>query len=187
MPVTEGQTSQSGIVTDANGQRHIPSSQRADGTTRREIKIRPGYKPPEDVEVYRNRTAQSSRSRGKGAVPGAEAVDDSSTSKPSTTASNKNAKRREARRKTKALDDAEAAEDTVKTDERSKITPELSSQAGSLGELKQSVADVTVNPEAEKERKAKRLRKKLREARELQEKKERGEGLLPSSCRKLSR
>lgn len=135
MPTIETKTSQSGIVTDANGQRHIPSSQRADGTTRREIKIRPGYKPPEDVELYRNRTGQTLRSRGKGAVPGAEAADDSSTSRFSTAASSKNAKRREARRKTKAPDDLEATDDAFETEEQSKAKPSSQDSQGAREKL----------------------------------------------------
>ena len=62
-----------GIVTDeSSGQRQIPESVRADGSTRKAIKIRPGYRPPEDVEVYKNRTAETFRSRHKGGVIGAE-------------------------------------------------------------------------------------------------------------------
>lgn len=47
------------------------------GSKRKEIKIRPGYKPPEDMEVYITRTAEASRNRGnRGGVPGVEGLDD---------------------------------------------------------------------------------------------------------------
>lgn len=39
---------------------------------RKEIRVRPGYRPPEDVEVYKNRTAEHFKARG---VPGAEYAD----------------------------------------------------------------------------------------------------------------
>ncbi|CRK34081.1 hypothetical protein BN1723_018539, partial [Verticillium longisporum] len=35
---------------DKGGERFIPESQRADGSTRKAIKIRPGFRPTEDVE-----------------------------------------------------------------------------------------------------------------------------------------
>src|SRR4030081_2043410 len=89
--------SKSGIIEDQSGERHIPSSVRPDGSKRKEIKIRPGYKPPEDVEVYKNRTAEGFRTRGKGGVPGAEGL--KAEEGDATPANNKNAKRREARRK----------------------------------------------------------------------------------------
>ena len=47
-------TTISGILLDIgqNGARIVPSSRRANGTIRPEIKIRPGYIPPEDARVY---------------------------------------------------------------------------------------------------------------------------------------
>jgi hypothetical protein len=36
------------------------------------VEVRPGYKPPEDVELYKNRAAAAWKNRGKGGVPGAE-------------------------------------------------------------------------------------------------------------------
>ena len=66
--------SRAGIIQDQTGERHIPSSVRPDGSERKEIKIRPGYRPPEDVEVYKNRTAEGFRTRGSGGVPGADGL-----------------------------------------------------------------------------------------------------------------
>src|ERR1700761_2995581 len=94
------QPSKSGITTSETGERHIPASTRADGSVRREIRVKPGYKPPEDVEVYKNRTAEAWKNRGKGGVPGAESVVDKDAAQ--SAAANKNAKRREARKKAAA-------------------------------------------------------------------------------------
>ncbi len=104
------QPSNSGIVTDDSGERHIPESTRADGSTRKAIKIRPGYRPPEDIEVYKNRTAESFRNRGKGPVPGAEGLGDSTPADQTSAAANKNAKRREARKRAKAAGEEGDAE-----------------------------------------------------------------------------
>lgn len=179
--------SKSGIVTDEHGQRHIPSSTRADGSKRKEIKIRPGYKPPEDVEVYRNRTAQAFRTRGKGGVPGAEAKEEDAGGA-GTAASNKNAKRREARKKAKAAAGEEDGEEDGEGDggdvnEKREADSKTTAAAAALEEQ----APLEVDEQAEKEKKAKKLRKKLREARDLQQKKDRGEGLLPEQLQKAIR
>jgi hypothetical protein len=43
----------SGITTSLEGEHIVPASKRADGTARKEIKIRPGYVPEEDRERYK--------------------------------------------------------------------------------------------------------------------------------------
>ncbi len=154
----------SGIVTDESGERHIPASKRADGTTRKAIKIRPGYRPPEDVEVYKTRTAENFRNRGKGPVPGAEGLKEDKQAQSSSASGNKNAKRREARKKAKAAGEVEDA------------APAPAEEAG-----KEEVAD----SEAEKEKKVRTLKKKIRQAKELKEKKETGESLLPEQIAKV--
>lgn len=158
------QPTNSGIVTDETGERKIPESVRADGSTRKAIKIRPGYRPPEDVEVYKNRTAETFRNRGKGPVPGSEGIKDNT--KADSSASNKNAKRREARKKAKAEGEGDDKEKAEKKEE-----------------VKEEV--VVVDEEAEKEKKARNLKKKLRQARDLKEKKEGGGSLLPEQIAKV--
>lgn len=166
MPTNEKDpsTSSSGIITNASGDRHIPSSVRADGSTRKEIKIKPGYRPPEDVEVYKNRTAAAWKSRGTGGVPGAD-TSETATSPATNKPSNKNAKRREARKKAKATDEGEVEKDGETQTEN--VKPEEK------------------DLEVEKEKQARKLKKKLREARELQEKKNKGEGLLQEQFEKV--
>ncbi|KAK0731199.1 hypothetical protein B0H67DRAFT_477685 [Lasiosphaeris hirsuta] len=158
------QPTNSGIIIDEkSGERKIPESVRADGTKRKAIKIRPGYRPPEDVEVYKNRTAETFRSRGNGPVPGAESlVDDRNPGASSATvAANKNAKRREARKKAKAT-------------------------GGSVnGDAQPEAATEELDPKAEKEKKVRNLKKKLRQAKDLKEKKDVGESLLPEQIAKV--
>lgn len=174
MPAQDNETpTSSGIVLDeTTGQRHVPSSTRADGTKRREIRIRPGYQPPEDVKVYRNRSAATWQTRGKGGVPGAEGLATGDNSNQSVnTASNKNAKRREAKKKAKAEEQPE--EDEKQT------------EAADATDSKAEVAEQALDPDAEKEKKARNLKKKLRQARDLREKKDKGESLLPEQLAKI--
>jgi partner of Y14 and mago protein len=156
------ESSKAGITLDNEGNRIIPSSVRADGTLRKAIKVRPGYKPPEDVEVYKNRTSEAWKNRGKGGVPGAEPID---SDKAKDGAAGKNAKRREARKKAAAenKDEPPAKKEVKKVEEE------------------------VVDPEVEKQKEAKKLVKKLRQAKELKDKKEQGAALLPEQFEKVIR
>ncbi|KAH6689107.1 hypothetical protein F5X68DRAFT_204974 [Plectosphaerella plurivora] len=155
------QPSNAGIITDKSGDRFIPESQRADGTTRKAIKIRPGFRPDEDIELYRSRgTEAKNRPR---VIPGAVAEVDPAAS----AASNKNAKRREARKKAKEAADGEEAEKPADT---SAAAPP---------------AEAEEDPDVEKAKKARALKKKLRQAKDLQTKKEGGGALLPEQIAKV--
>ncbi|KAL8797727.1 MAG: hypothetical protein Q9195_000079 [Heterodermia aff. obscurata] len=196
MPSVSTNGTSSGITTSATGDRHIPASVRADGSTRKEIKIRPGYKPPEDVEVYKNRTAEAWKSRGTGGVPGATSNEPDTESKLSNT---KNAKRREARRKAKAAEEGAQIEVVLSSGTTNgQPSDAVSSAKQSVDdrdqlrkeELAAEAAEATEEPlppdlEAEKEKKVRNLRKKLRQARDLSAKKEKGENLLPEQFEKV--
>lgn len=174
MPSQPGQPTNAGIVVDENsGARHIPESQRADGSTRKAIKIRPGYRPPEDVEVYKNRTAEGFRNRHKGGVIGAESVkDNSTTEQQGSAAANKNAKRREARKKAKAT--GETLDEEGADGNKVQDTP-----------TKEEKPEEPLDPEAEKEKKARNLKKKLKQAKDLKDKKDGGQPLLPEQIAKV--
>ncbi|KAG9548600.1 hypothetical protein KCU71_g14738, partial [Aureobasidium melanogenum] len=171
MPTEASKVSRAGIATSATGERHIPSSIRPDGSVRKEIRVRPGYRPPEDVELYKNRTAEAYKNRGKGGVPGADSV--SATPDPPSAAANKNAKRREARKKA-------AASATTKND-----VPATTTTTEKFPASVEPAKQEPVDPEVEKSKEAKKLAKKLRQARELQDKKEKGDSLLPEQFQKV--
>ncbi|MCJ1357439.1 MAG: hypothetical protein MMC33_007435 [Icmadophila ericetorum] len=182
-------TTKSGIITTETGERHIPSSVRPDGSKRKEIKIRPGYKPPEDVEVYKNRTAETWKTRSVGGVPGAAPVEtDKTTNGAGTTVANKNAKRREARKKAKATGGA-AGPDEASEDEAPKSSKSTSTltkaPSKENGTPANSESTPGPDPTAEKEKQARALKKKLRQARELRERKDSGQNLLPEQFEKV--
>jgi partner of Y14 and mago protein len=146
---------------------------------RKEIRVRPGYRPPEDVELYKNRTAEGFRNRGKAAgVPGAEGLKNEEDASKSSPAANKNAKRREARKKAAATG-GDDKEDVAKPAD-SKGKPESKEKEATKPE-----PEKPVDPEAEKEKEAKKLTKKLRQARDLKDKKEKGDKLLPEQFEKV--
>ena len=189
----------SGIQTAPSGERRIPESVRADGSLRKEIRIRPGYRPPEDVEVYKNRTAEAWKNRGKEGVPGADGLkaDDTAGGIPK----GKNAKRREARKKAKITENIvnDSVNNEGDVNGSSSISPEkeLFSELGisstkdgaGIGKLQSNSAAPSVeecpDPLLEKEKQARNIKKKLRQARDLKEKKESGESLLPEQFAKV--
>ncbi|MCJ1250443.1 hypothetical protein MMC30_007671 [Trapelia coarctata] len=186
MPSITAETgAKSGIITSENGERHIPSSVRPDGTKRKEIRIRPGYRPPEDVEVYKNRTAEAWKTRGSGGVPGLDKGDDLNSE--SKSVNNKNAKRREARRKAKASEDGTAGDGAVEALANGSTTEMSSIEALSKEDwrLPASTVQAEVDSEAEKEKLVRNLKKKLRQARDLREKKDKGDSLLPEQFEKV--
>lgn len=175
--------SNSGIVTDASGERHIPESLRADGSVRKAIKVRPGYRPPEDVELYKNRTAETFRNRYKGGVIGADTADDDSApnSNATSAAANKNAKRREARKKAKAVEAGQQnGDENGDSAQEPASTSAGQNQAGAAATVPESA-----DSDVEREKKARNLKKKLKQARELKDKKEGGQALLPEQIAKV--
>lgn len=174
--------SKAGITTSATGERHIPASVRSDGSVRREIRVRPGYRPPEDVELYKNRTAEGFRNRAKAGVPGAEAVKSEESASASSPAANKNAKRREARKKAAAAaGDGNEEDKGASAESKGKDKPADVKEK----EVSKPEPEKVVDPEVEKEKEAKKLTKKLRQARELKDKKDKGDKLLPEQFEKV--
>lgn len=168
----------SGIQRLDNGEGVIPSSTRADGSVRKEIRVKPGYRPPEDVELYKNRTAEAWKNRGKGGVPGAEVASSTEKTLPhDTKAAAQNARRKEARRKAAIA----AAE------KHGAANGSPSTNGGSSVNDNDAVAPMEqdVDPEAEKAKEARKLAKKLRQARELREKEQNGNSLLPEQFAKV--
>ncbi|TKA83257.1 hypothetical protein B0A55_00789 [Friedmanniomyces simplex] len=168
-------TTKSGIHKLPNGSTIIPASTRPDGTTRKEIRVKPGYKPPEDVEVYKNKTAEGWKKRGKAGVPGVEVEEEKLP--PHKAAAAKNARRREARRR--AAGEEKGGE--VEGDEGAGGAKNGFAGIGQSDSATQAEAE----PEAEAAKEARKLAKKLRQARELKEKKEKGDALLPEQFAKV--
>ena len=187
---SQSPNSRSGILTTPTGDRHIPPSTRADGSLRKEIKIRPGYRPPEDVEVYKNRTAEAWKTRGSAGVPGAEGLKDAEEPKSNI---GRNAKRREARKRAKATEGVEENDSlmigSAKADDSQQWStdPKLGRKSDRRVGGPPTTQDLgpEVDPEAEKEKQVRNLKKKLRQARELREKKDKGENLLPEQFEKV--
>lgn len=174
-------TSKAGIKTDAEGTSYIPASKRSDGSTRKEIRVRPGYRPPEDVETYKNRTAEAWKNRGAGGVPGADPDDKPEDAGPKS----KNAKRREAARRKAATEDP--SEDLNAAMEGATLTAE-----DAAVQKWHNPDNLATNPpkeaaETDNQKKVRNALKKLNAVRELKAKKLAGEKLSPDQLVKISK
>ncbi|KAF3910781.1 hypothetical protein ABW20_dc0101631 [Dactylellina cionopaga] len=176
------ETTTSGIQTLASGTRVIPSSVRADGSTRPERRVKPGFTPAEDIAKYQNRTAEAWRNRGSGGVPGAtEAVEKSGAAK----------KKRSRKKKGTGA----GAGDDEKEDDGEEGPATEDAPAAAAATTKpvgtepntEKTATATATATADAEKKAKGLQKKIRQAQELKARKEKGETLLPEQLDKTLR
>ncbi|KAG6378802.1 hypothetical protein JVT61DRAFT_13079 [Boletus reticuloceps] len=117
------QQSASGIAVDPRTfERVIPESRRLDGSVRREIKIRPGFTPQEDVSRFRGtrQQAMDATALPKGHILGWVAPSSESQQKAkgaSTPPPNKNAKKRANQRARKAAGKAETVKDSWEDEE----------------------------------------------------------------------
>jgi len=174
-----GSGTNSGIRQLGNGEAVIPSSTRSDGTVRKEIRIKPGYKPPEDAAVYKNRTAEAWKNRGKGGVPGAEAAHAEERDASGSAAANKNAKRREARKRAAAAAQDDADESIIGGNQSDGKSLDHEAENGAIG------SSVVGEEKSEDAKEARKLAKKLRQARELQQRQTQGDELLQDQVTKV--
>lgn len=149
----------SGIKTTKDGERVIPASVRADGTIRPERRVKQGYTPIEDVAAYKNEKVESFRSHQYGHkdyVPPGLAKSTESEDK----------KKRRRRKKGGAGEAGEAGEE--------------SKSATDVGSL---ILEAPGQEDLEK--KARALKKKIRQAAELKERAAKGERLEVSQIAKI--
>lgn len=179
----------SGIVKTDN-QAIVPASRRPDGTFRKEIKIRPGYTPPEDVARYSNERLDSARvvkpEYPPGYTPPANEVTTTKKSKNQKKNERKKAKKAEAEAGGKEKEEQEEEEEkNEETDDR-QAEPEPKAKATAAVTAQESSAQESpalIDPQ----KKLKALEKKLRQAEQLKEKQTKGEALLPEQLEKIGK
>ncbi|KAL8276105.1 hypothetical protein RQP46_011487 [Phenoliferia psychrophenolica] len=185
--------SASGII-DKDGTRVVQGSRRPDGTYRKELKIRPGFTPEEDVTRYRTTRAAEAEARAaiKGRVPGLAPNAVAAALTGMSKAQKKNSRRKEKRR-------GEDGEEIVSEDEEGGTAAKEVADDWDDGEDDESapkstkvVQPVVVAtpppapaPVIEESKVIKALKKKLRQAEALKERETLGLYLPPAEREKI--
>jgi len=174
---SEPSSTPSGIITTETDERVIPSSRRADGSVRRERRVRAGYVPQEDVQVYQNRHI---RRRQEVSAPPPKREE------PKTPAQRKNEKRRQKKKEAKENESTVGDRIEKNLDEITENLEALNLREGDDGQRRGETSKNKPQTEIEIARKIRALEKKLMQADKLKEKADLGETLLPEQQEKVN-
>lgn len=146
-PALFPETTPSGISVDPRTlERVIPESKRTDGTLRKEIKIRPGFTPQEDVGRFRGTKQQEMDARAlpKGHIVGwvaPSSTTNNTVAKPSATMS-KSQKKNEKRKEKKKAEIERKIQENWEDDDEDEIKPATQPKATAVSSDKaDSTAD----------------------------------------------
>eukprot|EP00892_Ulva_mutabilis_P002818 jgi/Ulvmu1/12537/UM090_0024.1 len=162
------------------GVRVVRASKRADGTFRKERKIRDGYIPPDEQVAYVSRGKQYQIDRDKDPVPGFDTADQVAA-KPMSKSAKKNA----ARKAKKGSDPGQPAEQPPSGQVQAATKAQNGAAHAPSDQQSQHGAQCQESAAEAGDKRARALKKKIRQITTLQDKSSAGEQLTPEQQVKL--
>eukprot|EP01097_Dermamoeba_algensis_P002663 TRINITY_DN2053_c0_g1_i1.p1 TRINITY_DN2053_c0_g1~~TRINITY_DN2053_c0_g1_i1.p1 ORF type:complete len:225 (-),score=86.11 TRINITY_DN2053_c0_g1_i1:41-715(-) len=166
-------------IVEKDGERFVPASRRPDGTWRKEIKVRSGYVPQDEVPVYMSKAKKIEARRAFVGTVGLDPVEPAKTG-----GKKKNKKKKKAASQGGGEGEGEEEEEQAETGEAQaesstpkaapKAAPKKAAPKGTATAPKKAAAEVKPAAEsslsAETRAKIKVMKKKLKQIEELEEK-----------------
>ncbi|SRR6266498_4219382 len=170
----------SGIVTTDNNERVIPATRRADGTLRKERRVRPGFVPQEDVARYKNRWVAET-------TPPPRPKPELSKTKAQKKNEKRNLKRKEEREKEDKNQQVIENDDSLDQLQNKMSEMSINNNIESPAAYTEEKTTITIEQLENTTRKIKALEKKIRQIERIKEKQVHGESLKLEEEEKLNK